>query len=160
MLRRARRLLVPCRANGVKLLVNGRVDVVLAACCDGVHLPGDGIPPSEARRILPRGALVGRSVHREEEIPAGRDADFLFFGPVFDTPSKRAFGAPQGLGELARFRSLVDRPVIAVGGIDPRRVAEVLEAGASGVAAIGGVLGAPDPGAAVAAFVEALRLPS
>lgn len=154
--RRARILLGSCRAHGVKLLVNGRVDVALAAGSDGVHLPGDGLPPADVRRILAPGAVLGRSVHGEDEIDRVLAADFVFFGPVFDTPSKRAFGPPQGLRRLARICALSPRPVVAVGGIGPENVAPVLDAGARGVAVIGAVLDATDPAAAVARIVEAL----
>ncbi|MFM7143903.1 MAG: thiamine phosphate synthase [Alphaproteobacteria bacterium] len=155
-LRRARRLIGPCRDRGVKLLVNARVDVAVAAGCDGVHLPGDGLPPVEARRLLPAGGLVGRSVHGEDELDVAVEADFLFFGPVFDTPSKRAFGEPQGVARLARLCARAGRPVLAVGGIDASRVPEVIRAGAAGVAVIGAVLDAPDPGAVVGDLAAAL----
>lgn len=154
--RRARRLLEICRLHGVRLLVNGRVDVALAADIGGVHLPGDGLAPADARRLLGPGALLGRSVHAVEEIEGAAGADFLIFGPVFDTASKRAFGAPQGLDRLATLCARSGQPVVAIGGIAPERVASVLAAGAAGVAVIGAVLDAPDPGAAVVAFREAL----
>lgn len=155
-LRRARRLLEPCREHGVKLLVNGRVDVALAAGADGVHLPGDGLPPSDARSLLPTEALVGRSIHGEDELALAAGADFFLFGPVYDTPAKRAFGEPQGIARLAAFCTASERPVLAVGGITTERVPEVLRSGAAGVAVIAAVLDAPDPGAAVAKFVAAL----
>jgi len=80
----------------------------------------------------------------------------VVFGPVYDTPSKRAFGAPQGLGALERVASAVARPVIAVGGITPARAREVLAAGAVGVAVIRGIYGAARPADAVKAFLDAL----
>lgn len=156
MLRRARRLAAACRASGTKLLVNGRIDVALACGADGVHLPGDGLPTSEARRLLVPPAIVGRSLHDPAEIPAAEGADYVLFGPVFDTPSKRRFGPPQGLERLAAFCSSCPVPVVAVGGIDAARVAAVRAAGAAGVAVIGAVLAAESPGQAVASLLDAL----
>jgi thiamine-phosphate pyrophosphorylase len=101
---------------------------------------------------------VGASVHSlEEAIEAETEgADWLIFGPVYDTPSKRAYGSPQGLTALARVAKTVTIPVIAIGGITPERVREVREAGAQGVAVISAVLSAPSPGDAVRRFLDAL----
>jgi len=101
---------------------------------------------------------VGASVHSlEDAIEAeAKGADWLVFGPLFDTPSKRAYGPPQGLDALAKVTGRVHVPVIAIGGITPIRVREVRSAGAHGVAAIAAILAAPSPGDAVRRFVEAL----
>jgi thiamine-phosphate pyrophosphorylase len=80
----------------------------------------------------------------------------VVFGPVYDTPSKRVYGAPQGLGALETVASAVSRPVIAVGGITPARVREVRAAGAAGVAVIRGIYGAARPADATKAFLDAL----
>ena len=157
LLRRAERLAARCRDAGVKLLVNGRVDVAAAACADGVHLPADGLPPSEARRLLPPSAIIGRSIHDPAEIEAAGGADFLLFGPIFDTPSKRPYGLPpQGLRRLAEVCARAPLPIVAVGGIGEGQVADVRQAGAAGVALIAAVLAAPDPRAAVRRLIARL----
>ncbi len=160
LLARAERLLARCRRAGVRLLVNDRVDVALAAGADGVHLPGDGLPVHEARELLGERALVGRSVHRVDELGAAAGADFVVFGPVFETPSKRSFGPPQGIARLAELCRASELPVIAVGGITPARIAAVRAAGAAGVAVIGAILEAPDPGAVVREMRRELGSPA
>ena len=157
LLVRAERLASRCRAHGVRLLVNERADVALAAEADGVHLPESGLPVEAARGVVGAGRLVGCSVHGTAQLAARAGADFVLFGPVFDTPAKRAFGPPQGLDRLAEIARATPMPVLAVGGITPERVPDVLRAGASGVAVIGAILDAADPAAAVAAFRRALE---
>jgi thiamine-phosphate pyrophosphorylase len=122
------------------LLVNGRIDVALAAGADGVHLPAAGLPLAPLRRLAAAGRrrfLLGRSTHRLEEVAAARDegADYVTFGPVYPTPSKAAFGAPPGLGELRRAAGL-GVPVLALGGVTAERLPELAAAGAHGAAAI------------------------
>ncbi|HEX5632829.1 MAG TPA: thiamine phosphate synthase, partial [Gemmatimonadales bacterium] len=98
----ARALGEVCRATGQRFVVNDRLDVALACGADGVHLPSAGVPPADARRLLGPGALVGVSCHSEAEVRRAREggASYATFGPVHDTPSKRAFGAPVGLEAL------------------------------------------------------------
>lgn len=152
----ARALRAASRAAGQLLLVNDRLDVALASGADGVHLPADGIPAEEARRLLPAGALVGVSCHSAGDVAraGAAGADFATFGPVFDTPSKRRFGAPLGLERLAEAARL-GLPLLGLGGVDPANAARVVAAGAHGVAAIRAWLGAPEPGAAVRALLAA-----
>jgi thiamine-phosphate pyrophosphorylase len=147
----AERLRRATAARGAQLFVNDRLDVALAAGADGVHLGGASMPVEVARTLLP-GLLVGASVHGIEEA-ARSAADFLFFGPVFATPSKAAFGAPQGLAALEAAARASDRPVLAIGGLDAARVAAVRATGAHGVAVIRAILAAPDPAAAARALL-------
>jgi thiamine-phosphate pyrophosphorylase len=156
---RAEQLTARCRDAGVALIVNGRADVALAAGASGVQLPADGLPVAAARSLLGPDRLIGSSVHGDEELARSAGSDFLLFGPVYETPAKRRFGAPQGLDRLAAFARRATVPVIAVGGISPQRVAEVVRSGAAGVAVIGAILDAPDPAAAVRAFRTALGVP-
>lgn len=117
-----------------RLLVNGRLDVAVAAGADGVHLPADGVPVAPLRQRFGPKVLIGRSTHRLEEVERARDegADYVTFGPVYDTPGK---GPAVGLGELAR-AAATGLPVYALGGVTLERFEELAAAGASGVAAI------------------------
>lgn len=139
--RRARRALPPPAI----VLVNGRLDVALAAGCDGVHLPASGLPVAALRAGLGRAALIGCSTHTADEIVAAAraGADYAVFGPVYPTPSKARYGPPTGLAGLRRAvaaaRSVAGRapmPVVALGGVTAERLAEVIAAGAAGVAGI------------------------
>ena len=144
-----------CHRHGAKLVVNDRVDVARMAAADGVHLPASGLGVKEARALLPPGALVGCSAHSDAEIDAAADADYLIFGPVYETPSKRGFGPPQGPDKLRRAVARAVVPVLAVGGIDPAGCPAVAEAGAAGVAAIRCLLDAPEQAAVMAgAFAQ------
>jgi len=144
--------------HGARLIVNDRADVALAAGADGVQRTHASLPVSALREITPPGFLVGASVHSEAEArdAAAQGADFIVFGPVYDTASKRRYGPPQGLAALGAVTRAVDRPVLAVGGLTPERVAEVLAAGAAGVAVIGAIYAAPRPADATKAFLDAL----
>jgi thiamine-phosphate pyrophosphorylase len=118
-----------------KLLVNGRADIALAAAADGVHLPEKGLPVSEFRRSIPEPFLIGASVHSVDAArSAGNDgANFVVFGPVFDSGEKHG----QGINVLASVCAELGKfPVIAVGGIDANNRDQVLKAGAAGYAAI------------------------
>lgn len=144
--------------HGARLIVNDRADVALAARADGVQRTHASLPVAALRGITPAGFLVGASVHSEAEArdAAAQGADFVVFGPVYDTPSKRRYGPPQGLAALEAVARAVDRPVLAVGGLTPERVAEVLAAGAAGVAVIGAIYAAARPADATKAFLDAL----
>ncbi len=155
----ARELRAVTRDHGARLLVSDRLDIALAAEADGVHLPANGLPPDAARRLLAAVGLIGVSTHSAAEVAAARvkGADFVLLGPIYDTPSKRRYGAPLGLTPLASAAAAAGLPVFAIGGITPERVAEVRAAGAHGVACIGAVMSAADPAAAVDTFLDALE---
>ncbi len=153
----ARALAAVCRAAGQRLIVNDRVDVAQAAGADGVHLPAAGIPAADARRLLGPDALLGVSCHSAAEVRRAREAgaSFATVSPVYDTPSKRVYGPPVGLAVL-RAAAAQGLPVIALGGVTPARVPEVLAAGAHGVAAIRAWLEGDDPAGAVRALNDGL----
>ena len=132
---------------GVPLLINDRLDVALALDAAGVHLAGHSLPTAVARRVLGAGKLLGVSTHSVEEARCAAEdgADFIVFGPVFTTPSKVAYGPPQGLQHLTAVVRQVRIPVLAIGGIDYTNLPQVLHAGAYGVAMIRAVLAASDP---------------
>lgn len=142
------------RRAGARLFVNSDVDVACEVGADGVHRP-------HALVILPEdapGLALGVSVHQvDEAIEAEEDgAEFVVFGPIYDTPSKRPWGAPQGVDPLERVVEAVGIPVFAVGGITPERVPEVRKTGAAGVAVISAILGADSPGEATRRFLDQL----
>jgi thiamine-phosphate diphosphorylase len=119
-----------------RVLVNERFDIALAAGADGVHLTSGSIPVAEVRRQVPDDFIIGVSTHSLDEVLEARDsgADFALFGNVFATPGK---GEPAGLGKLAEVcTAAAPFPVVAVGGIDGSNAESVLDAGASGFAAI------------------------
>jgi thiamine-phosphate pyrophosphorylase len=140
-------------SDGARIFVNDRLDVALAAGAAGVHLGGESLPVAEVVRWCRAGNApaefqIGVSTHSIEQArEAERDgADYIFFGPIFDTPSKRSFGPPQGierLGEVCRGLSI---PVIAIGGINESNAADCIRAGASGIAAIRLFQGSADAG--------------
>ena len=120
-----------------RLLVNGRIDVALAAGADGVHLPADEVSIVALRKRFGEEPVVGRSTHSLAEVERARDdgADYVTFGPVWDTPSKARYGEPLGPGALEE-AAAVGIPVLALGGVFPDRFPEIAERGAAGVAGI------------------------
>lgn len=127
------------RGTRTRLLVNDRADVARAAGCDGVHLTSTSIDAGTVRRLFGPDFLVGVSTHTHEEARAARDAgaDFALLGPVFDTPSKRAYGPPLGLASFAdAARALAPFPLLALGGVTLDNAEQVFRAGAHGVSAI------------------------
>jgi thiamine-phosphate pyrophosphorylase len=129
--------------HSCRILVNDRVDVAIVAGAGGVHLGESGVPISEAKRIVRekipgKDFLVGASVHSLESIQAAEKAaaDYAIFGPVYETPSKTAFGQPQGVDRLAEACESIAIPVLAIGGITVQNARECAAAGASGIAAI------------------------
>lgn len=152
-----RRLREPTRARGALLIVNDRADVALAVGADAVQRTYTSLTVAELRTVADKRLGIGASVHsREDALAAEADgADWIVFGPVYDTASKRQYGAPQGLAKLEAVTRLVRIPVIAIGGITPERVAEVRAAGAHGVAAISAILAADSPADAVRRFLDA-----
>ena len=146
------------RRHDARLLINDRADLALAVEADGVQRTQASLPVAALRRVGGSRFLIGASVHSEGEAreAAEEGADFLVFGPVYDTPSKRQYGPPQGLAALRRTVVAVDLPVLAVGGITPSRVRDVLATGARGVAVISAIIGAERPADAIKAFLDAL----
>jgi thiamine-phosphate pyrophosphorylase len=146
-----------------RVIVNDRLDVALAAGAAGVQLGRESL---SARDVLGwcRGGnaatefLVGASCHSLEEAREAESAgaNYIFFGPVFDTPSKRGMGEPQGVARLADICRSVTIPVVAIGGVSERNAGECIRAGAAGIAAIRMFQEAPDV-AATKEMLERLR---
>ncbi|MCX6024086.1 MAG: thiamine phosphate synthase [Chloroflexi bacterium] len=139
------------------LLVNDRVDVAVAALADGAHLPEAGLPIAAARAVAGPDRLVGRSVHSVAAArqAAAAGADYLVVGTIYASGS-HPDDPPAGPGLLRAIADVVNLPLIAIGGITPANIAEVIAAGASGVAVISAILDAPDPRTAAAELRAAL----
>lgn len=150
----ARQLRTLTARYGAKLLVNDRVDIALAADADGVHLTEQSMDVTTARGLLGTTKLIGVSTHSlPRALRAAQDgADFITFSPVFHTPSKAAYGQPQGIERLREVCTAVTIPVFALGGISARKQTEVQQAGAAGIALISAIFAAADPAAATKGF--------
>lgn len=125
--------------SGTKLLVNDRSDIAFAAGADGVHLTTHSLRPDVVRRTFGDEFLIGVSTHSLGEAGTARSngADFVVFGPVFETPAKEEYGAPVGLSNLAQVAlELAPFPVLALGGLSMDNGAACIQAGAAGIAAI------------------------
>ena len=128
--------------NQARILVNDRCDVAWAAGAAGVHVGENSLPiPPLVQARQTRGSaefLVGASCHSAEEAVKATEegADYIFFGPIFETPSKARFGAPQGVAKLAQVCEAVPIPVVAIGGITIENAPACRGAGAAGIAAI------------------------
>jgi thiamine-phosphate diphosphorylase len=155
----AHAMIEPCRRHGALFLLNDRVDLALAADADGVHLGVDDLPLSDARRLLPPGAVIGYSPDTDEQAAdAGHaGANYLGIGPCFATTTKLDAGAAIGPEGFARRARLSGVPCIGIGGITAGNARKVIEAGAVGVAVTGAILRASDPEQAARALVNAVH---
>jgi thiamine-phosphate pyrophosphorylase len=152
----AEKLLPLAHRFGARFTIHG--DVAAASILDGVHLP-EGGNVRAARDRLGREKLIGLSAHTPAQAAAADPAalDYLIAGPVYESASKPGYGPairPKGLSEFVRATTL---PVIAIGGIDAANIAEVMQAGAAGVAVMGGVMRATDPVRTVRELIAALK---
>jgi len=134
------------RSAGVKLIINDRVDIAFALQAHGVHLGQDDMPVAPARRLLGRDAIIGLSTHNIEQVREGLrlPIDYLAFGPIFLTTTKRNPDPIAGLNQLRQVRSLAGSlPVVAIGGINRSNAREALAEGADAVAVISALVANP-----------------
>ena len=153
------RLLLPLtRRHGAALTLHGEAELAKLAGVDGVHL-SSGADPAAARVLLGPEKLVGVSIHTVTEAEAIDPAtvDYALAGPAFETVSKPGYGPEIGRKGLAEMARICRVPLLAIGGINTLRVAEVLAAGCAGVAVMGGVMRAADPGSETGALVATLQ---
>jgi thiamine-phosphate pyrophosphorylase len=136
-----------CARHSARLFINDRIDVARAVGADGVQLGKTSLPVETARALLGPTRMIGASTHSLEEAreAARRGADFVLFGPVYFTPSKASYGAPQGLAALKKLVANIALPVYAIGGINPENIGEVMGTGVRGVALISAVMAAGNP---------------
>lgn len=152
------------RKAGVPLVINDRIEVAAAVRADGVHLGQDDSSPILARELLGENAIIGVSASTVDEAQRAEaeGADYLGVGPVFPTTSKPDAVAHIGLDGLARIREVVSIPIVAIGGITREKVADLIRAGADGIAVIAAIAEADDMVAAARGLrdevAKALRL--
>ena len=137
----ARQVARLCREAGALLIVNDRADFAMLLEA-GLHVGQDDLAPGDARKLLGPGAVIGFSSHNVDQLSAagGEPVDYVAFGPVFPTASKRDPDPVVGVEEIRRCRALVEKPLVAIGGIPLENALEVLRAGADSVAVIAGLL--------------------
>jgi thiamine-phosphate pyrophosphorylase len=141
-----RTLLPMMRRNGARLSLHGAAELAQAADVDGVHLPS-GSDAAAARKLLGPEKLIGVSIHTVTEAEAVEPAaaDYAIAGPAFETASKPGYGPEIGRKGLAEIAATARVPVLAIGGLNVTRAAEVLAAGPAGIAVMGSVMRATDP---------------
>ncbi|MFQ5933357.1 MAG: thiamine phosphate synthase [Dehalococcoidia bacterium] len=139
------------------LIISDRIDIALAIAADGVHLPADSLPTYVAKKLGADKLLVGRSVHSVEEAVEAQEqeADYVILGTIYQTESHPG-RKPGGPKLVRQVREAVDLPIFAIGGIDVSNSAEVMAAGATGVAVIRSVLAAPDKKTAARELAKAV----
>jgi thiamine-phosphate pyrophosphorylase len=144
--------------RGIPLVINDRIDVALACGAEGVHLGQSDMPAGEARRLLPPHVFIGWSVETPEDVvrSAQMPVDYLGVSPVFATPTRTDTKAPWGLDGLRRVREMTRLPLVAIGGIHAGNAAQVLAAGADGLAVVSALCSADDPCAAARAMHQGM----
>jgi len=150
----ARTLLPIARRHGARLTLHGDAALAREAGVDGVHLSA-GSDPVAARHMVGRDKLIGVSLHSIIETEAIDPAavDYAIAGPAFETPSKPGYGPEIGRKGLAEIAAAARVPILAIGGLNATRAAEVLSVGPAGIAVMGGVMRAVDPGQEVRALL-------
>jgi len=143
--------------NGVKLIMNDRADLCVAAGCDGVHVGQDDLSPQGARKVIGDGLWLGVSTHNPEQVKLADEtsADYIAIGPVFSTASKANPDPVVGLEGVRRARALTRKPLVGIGGITRANCWEVIEAGADAVAVISDLL--EEPAKSAEDFLRILR---
>lgn len=145
----------------VPLVVNDRLDVAIAIGAAGVHLGPDDVPVELARRVTAPGFIIGASVGHERELENGHEADYWGVGPWRQTSTKGDAGAPLGADGFRAIAALAGtRPVVAIGGVRPEDVGPALAVGATGIAVVSGILGAPSVEGAARTYATKVSLPA
>lgn len=143
----AKRIAALCRGGGAQFVVNDRADFALLLDA-GLHIGQDDLAPRDARKLMGSEPVIGFSSHNVEQLCAagGEPVDYVALGPIFGTASKLNPDPVVGLDELRRCRELIEKPLVAIGGITLENAPDVWQAGADSVAVIAGLL--PEPASA------------
>ena len=155
----ARLLKALLAGTGVPLFINDRLDVALAVGADGVHLGQNDLPIADARRLVGNRMIIGISAESVADAvrAEAEGADYIGASPVFTTPTKTDTAPPLGLDGLRAIRRAVRLPLVAIGGIDADNAAQVLRAGADGLAVVSAIVSAPCPRTAAAAIRQQIE---
>jgi thiamine-phosphate pyrophosphorylase len=131
--------------GSVKLIMNDRADICLAACFDGVHVGQEDLSPQGVRKVIGASLWLGMSTHNSEQVKQAdqTSADYLAIGPVFSTASKANPDPVVGLEGVRKARALTRKPLVAIGGINRANCRSVIEAGADSVAVISDLMREP-----------------
>ena len=156
-----RQIVAIARPFGACVMISADVAAVGATGAAGVHLP-DGSDVAAARAALGAGALIGWSAHDAQgaRAAAAGGADYVTLSPIFSSISKPDYGPALGLTTLRDVAARLPVPVLALGGVTAETVSDCLDAGAAGVAVMGTVMGAADPGAAMATLIAKAVAPA
>lgn len=160
LLAMAHRLYPLCRRHAALFLVNDRYDVALAAGAHGVHLGPDDLPVDAVRRVVPRDFVIGRSADTAADARAAEaaGASYLGVGSVFGTGTKaEVAGEVIGTGRVAEVAASVSIPIVGIGGVTADNAAEVMRAGAAGIAVVSAVMVARDPAGATTSLLSAIQ---
>ncbi len=155
----ARLLKALLAGTGVPLFINDRLDVALAVGADGVHLGQNDLPIADARRLVGNRMIIGISAESVADAvrAEAEGADYIGASPVFTTPTKTDTAPPLGLDGLRAIRRAVRLPLVAIGGIDADNAAQVLRAGADGLAVVSAIVSAPCPRTAAAGLRQRIQ---
>jgi thiamine-phosphate pyrophosphorylase len=150
-------LLPMARRHGARLLLHGEAELARTANADGVHLSASS-DPIAARKVTGPNKLIGMSIHTVAEAAAIDPdiVDYVIAGPAFATASKPGYGPAIGRDGLAQIAAAARVPVLAIGGINATRAADVLGAGPAGIAVMGAIMRAADPGMEMIALLAAI----
>jgi len=145
------------RKHGIPLIINDRVDIMLALDAEGVHVGPEDLPVA-ATRAIAAGKIVGTSVNSAQDLARAHAdrADYIGIGPVFATSTKKNARCVLGVEGLRKIVTATQLPCVAIGGIDTENAPEVIQTGVTGVCSISGILAQPDIGAAVRRFRDIL----
>ena len=159
MLRSARIIKPLAMARNVTFIINDHVDIAVMSNADGVHLGTSDTDIKEARDMLGYRGIIGLSTHNPDEARRGAEAgaDYISFGPIFPTSTKKDADTPKGIEALGELVSSVDIPVVAIGGITCERLEEVLATGVEAVAMISDIILADDLSAKVASIIKKIE---
>ena len=148
-----------CFQQDVPLIINDRADIAIAVGAKGTHFGQDDLPVSIGRKILSPETIIGASARTHDKIlqAISEGADYIGYGPIYQTTSKADAETPKGLEQLYQMCQIAECPVIAIGGITLQNVAEVIKAGAHGVAVISAVCGQSDPIGATQKLVNKIK---